>query len=293
MVKKDTKMKHNRSMRQRKMLTNTFVHILLSVLAIIWILPIVWVIITSFKGDGTGPYTGQFLPTKFTLDNYIRLFKENDLFYFGRWFMNTLVVAIFSCIISTFYVLCISYSLSRTRFKGRKTMMNFGLILNMFPGFMSMIAVYYILKGIGITQSLIALILVYSGGAGLGYYIAKGFFDTIPKAIDEAAQIDGATKWSVFTKITMPLSKPIIVYTILTSFLAPWLDFIFAKVIMGDKYENYTVSIGLWTMLEKEFIQNWYTRFAAGAVCVSIPIALLFIVMQKYYTDGLSGSVKG
>lgn len=172
-------------------------------------------------------------------------------------------------------------------------MMNFGLILNMFPGFMSMIAVYYILKGIGITQSLIALILVYSGGAGLGYYIAKGFFDTIPKAIDEAAQIDGATKWSVFTKITMPLSKPIIVYTILTSFLAPWLDFIFAKVIMGDKYENYTVSIGLWTMLEKEFIQNWYTRFAAGAVCVSIPIALLFIVMQKYYTDGLSGSVKG
>lgn len=293
MVKNETKQKQNRSMRKRKLLTNTFVHILLSILALIWILPIVWVIITSFKGDGTGPYTGQFLPTKFTLDNYIRLFKENDLFYFGRWFMNTLVVAIFSCIISTFYVLCISYSLSRTRFKGRKTMMNFGLILNMFPGFMSMIAVYYILKGIGITQSLIALILVYSGGAGLGYYIAKGFFDTIPKAIDEAAQIDGATKWSVFTKITMPLSKPIIVYTILTSFLAPWLDFIFAKVIMGDKYENYTVSIGLWTMLEKEFIQNWYTRFAAGAVCVSIPIALLFIVMQKYYTDGLSGSVKG
>ncbi len=293
MVKSETKKKRNRSMRKRKLLTNTFVHILLSILALIWILPIVWVILTSFKGDGTGPYTEQFLPTKFTFDNYIRLFKENDLFYFGRWFLNTFVVAIFSCIISTFYVLCISYSFSRTRFKGRKTMMNFGLILNMFPGFMSMIAVYYILKGIGITQSLVALILVYSGGAGLGYYIAKGFFDTIPKAIDEAAQIDGATKWNVFTKITMPLSKPIIVYTILTSFLAPWLDFIFAKVIMGDRYENYTVSIGLWTMLEREFIQNWYTRFAAGAVCVSIPIALLFIVMQKYYTDGLSGSVKG
>ena len=293
MVSNELKMKHNRSMRKRKRITNILIHILLSVLAIFWILPIAWIIITSFKGNGTGPYTGEFIPTKFTLDNYIRLFKENDLFYFGRWFMNTLVVAVFSCIISTFYVLCISYSLSRTRFKGRKAMMNIGLILNMFPGFMSMIAVYYILKGIGITQSLVALILVYSGGAGLSYYIAKGFFDTIPKAIDEAAQIDGATKWNVFTKITMPLSKPIIVYTILTSFLAPWLDFIFAKVIMGDKYENYTVSIGLWTMLEKEFVQNWYTRFAAGAVCVSIPIALLFIVMQKYYTDGLSGSVKG
>ena len=171
--------------------------------------------------------------------------------------------------------------------------MNVGLILNMFPGFMSMIAVYYILKGLGITQSLIALIMVYSGGAGLSYYIAKGFFDTIPKAIDEAARIDGATRWKVFTKITMPLSKPIIVYTILTSFMAPWVDFIFARVIMGDKYENYTVAVGLWTMLQKEYIQTWFTRFAAGAVCVSIPIALLFVFTQKYYVNGLSGSVKG
>lgn len=191
------------------------------------------------------------------------------------------------------YVLFISYSFSRTRFQARKPMMNLGLILNMFPGFMSMIAVYYILKGIGITQSLIALVLVYSGSAGLGYYIAKGFFDTIPKAIDEAAMIDGATRWHVFTRITMPLSKPIIVYTILTSFMAPWIDFIFAKVIMGDNYKNYTVALGLWTMLQKEYIQTWYTRFAAGAVCVSIPIALLFVFMQKYYVDGLSGSVKG
>ena len=156
-----------------------------------------------------------------------------------------------------------------------------------------MIAVYYILKGLGLSQSLAALVLVYSGGAALTYYIAKGFFDTIPKALDEAAIIDGATRWGVFTKITIPLSKPIIIYTILTSFTAPWMDFIFAKVIMGDDYANYTVALGLWTMLQKEFITTWYTRFAAGAVVVSIPIALLFIVMQKYYVEGLSGSVKG
>lgn len=285
-------MARQRSMKKKKFVTNTLVHILLVILSIIWIFPILWVIMTSFRVEQL-PYMSYFFPKGFTLDNYINLFTDTRQFFFVRWFMNTLVVAIFSCILSTIFVLSISYTLSRTRFQGRKGIMNVGLILNMFPGFMSMIAVYYILKGLGITQSLIALIMVYSGGAGLTYYIAKGFFDTIPKSIDEAAQIDGATRWKIFTKIIMPLSKPIIVYTILTTFMAPWIDFIFAKIIMGDNYKNYTVAIGLWTMLQKDYIQTWYTRFAAGAVCVSIPIALLFISMQKYYVDGLSGSVKG
>ncbi len=285
-------MARQRSMKKKKTIENTFVHILLAILSIIWIFPIAWIIMTSFRVEQI-PYMSYFIPKGFTLDNYIKLFTDTRQFFFVRWFMNTLIVAIFSCGISTLFVLGISYTLSRTRYQGRKAMMNVGLILNMFPGFMSMIAVYYILKGLGITQSLIALIMVYSGSAGLGYYVAKGFFDTIPKSIDEAAQIDGATRWKVFTKITMPLSKPIVVYTLLTSFMAPWVDFIFAKIIMGDNYENYTVAIGLWTMLQKDYIQTWYTRFAAGAVCVSIPIALLFLFTQKYYVDGLSGSVKG
>ena len=285
-------MARQRSMKKKKTIVNTLVHILLAILSIIWIFPIAWIIMTSFRVEQI-PYMSYFIPKGFTLDNYIKLFTDTRQFFFVRWFMNTLIVAIFSCGLSTLFVLGISYTLSRTRYQGRKAMMNVGLILNMFPGFMSMIAVYYILKGIGITQSLIALIMVYSGSAGLGYYVAKGFFDTIPKSIDEAAQIDGATRWKVFTKITMPLSKPIVVYTLLTSFMAPWVDFIFAKIIMGDNYENYTVAIGLWTMLQKDYIQTWYTRFAAGAVCVSIPIALLFLFTQKYYVDGLSGSVKG
>ena len=285
-------MARQHSMKRKKTVVNSLVHLLLAFLALIWMIPIVWVVMTSFRTTQI-PYMETFFPTGYTLNNYKMLFTDTSQFFFAKWFCNTLIVAICSCIISTIYVLCMSYSFSRTRFTGRKGMMNVGLILNMFPGFMSMIAIYYVLKGIGITQSLVALILVYSGGAGLSYHIAKGFFDTIPKAIDDAARIDGATRWHVFTKVTIPLSKPIIVYTILTSFLAPWLDFIFAKVIMGDKYENYTVSVGLWTMLQQEYIQTWYTRFAAGAVCVSIPIALLFVFMQKYYVDGLSGSVKG
>jgi len=175
----------------------------------------------------------------------------------------------------------------------RRPFMNVALILGMFPGFMSMIAVYYILKGLNMTQSLLSLILVYSAGAGLSFYIAKGFFDTIPKSIDEAAWIDGASKWQVFTKITIPLSRPMIIYTVLTSFLAPWTDYIFVSVIMGDNYDKYTIALGLYKMLEREFIVTWYNRFAAGAVIVSIPIAALFMIMQRYYAEGVAGSIKG
>ena len=226
--------------------------------------------------------------------NYIELFTDTRQFYFVKWFLNTLFVAVGTCLLSTLYVLCVSYTLSRLRFKGRKTLMNIGLVLNMFPGFMSMIAVYYILKGLGVSESLISLMFVYSAGQALNYHIAKGFFDTIPRAIDEAAWIDGATRFQVFYKITIPLSKPILIYTVLTSFMAPWLDFIFAKVILGTNYKKYTVAIGLWTMMQKEYIGTWYGRFTAGAVIVSIPISLLFIFMQKYYVEGMSaGAVKG
>lgn len=280
------------SMKAKQRVGNIATHTILTILGLIWIFPIAWIVMTSFRGE-KGAYHPNFFPKTFTFDNYINLFKDTSQFYFARWFSNTLFVAFFSCILATIFVLSVAYIFSRMRFKMRKPMMNIALILGMFPGFMSMIAVYYVLKGIGMTQSLLALILVYSGGAGLTYYIAKGFFDTVPKAIDEAAWLDGASKLQVFVQITIPLSRPIIIYTIMTSFLAPWLDFIFAKVIMGDNYKNYTVAIGLWTMLQREYVTMWYTRFAAAAVCVSIPIALIFICLQKYYVDGLSGSVKG
>ena len=171
--------------------------------------------------------------------------------------------------------------------------MSFSIILGMFPGVLSMIAVYFVLKMIGLTDSLAGLIIVYSAGSGLGFLVLKGFFDTIPVAIDEAALLDGCTRWQIFSKITLPLSKPIIVYTVLTSFMAPWLDFIFAKVICRANSDQYTIAIGLWKMLEKEYIDSWYTSFAAGAVLISIPIAILFLFMQRYYVDGVSGAVKG
>lgn len=282
--------------RIRKKFTNFIVHACLTILALIWIFPLFWVIMTSFRA-GKGSYSSTFFPDKLTLNNYVTLFTDTDVFNFPQWFLNTLVVAIFSCILSTFFIVSIAYVTSRLRFKSRKLLLNVALVLGMFPGFMAMIAIYYILKGIGMTQGvlkLVSLVLVYAGGSGiLQFYVAKGFFDTIPHSIDEAAYIDGATKWNVFRRITIPLSKSIIVYTVLTSFIAPWIDFVLAKVIIGTDAKYYTVAIGLWNMLEKENIYQWYTRFAAGAVCVSIPIAVLFLFMQRCYTDGLTGAVKG
>ena len=283
------------SAKKRRFINNTIVHVILAVLAMIWVFPIVWVILTSFRAE-KGSYVSTFFPQSFTLDNYAKLFTDTTILNFPQMFMNTLFIAICSCILATFYVLAVSYCLSRLRFKMRKPYMNMAMILGLFPGFMSMVAVYFILKALGMTEGnliKLALILVYSGGAALSFQIAKGFFDTIPIAVDEAAILDGCTRWQIFTKVTLPLSKPIVIYTVLTSFMSPWLDFIFAKVICRANADQYTIAIGLWRMLEKEYIDSWYTSFAAGAVLISVPIAALFLYMQRYYVDGLSGAVKG
>ena len=279
----------------RKIVVNVLVHIFLAILAFIWLLPIFWVVLTSFRGE-KGSYVTTFFPKTYTFNNYIKLFTDTSILDFPRMFMNTFVIAVFTCIISTIFVLSVAYSMSRMRFKMRKPFMNIAMILGLFPSFMSMIAVYYILRALNLADGgmiRVALIVVFAAGSGVGFYVSKGFFDTIPKSLDEAAIIDGATRWQVFTKITVPLSKPIIVYTILTSFMAPWVDFIFGKVICRADARYYTVSIGLWKMLEKEYIDSWYTCFAAGAVVVSIPIAILFLMTQKFYVEGMSGAVKG
>ncbi|HEL0291568.1 TPA: sugar ABC transporter permease [Streptococcus equi subsp. zooepidemicus] len=274
-------------MKNKRRFQLGLVYAILTVLSIIWLLPIAWVVLTSFRAEGTA-YVDYFLPKHLTLDHYIKLFT-NETFPFGRWFVNTFVVAIFTCIISTFITVAMAYSLSRIKFKFRNRFLKLALVLNMFPGFMSMIAIYYILKALGLTQSLTALVLVYSAGAALGFYIAKGFFDTIPYSLDESAMIDGATRMDIFFKITLPLSKPIIVYTALLAFMGPWVDFIFAQVILGDATSKYTVAIGLFSMLQPDTINDWFMAFTAGSVLIAIPITLLFMFMQKYYVEGVTG----
>ena len=281
-------------MKTKAILANSAIYIVLAVLSVIWLLPIAYLVITSFRGEPGAWLDGYVMPREWTLENYTKLFTDTDLFNYPRWMWNTMKVAVASCFISTIFVLFTSYAFSRLRFRMRRPMMNIVLVLGMFPGFMSVIAIYHLINLIGLGQSLWALVLVYSGGAALTYYIMKGFFDTLPKELDEAAYLDGCTKWQTFYKITLPLSRPVITYTVLTTFIAPWVDFIVASVIMKDNYNNYTMALGLFRMLERENVFRWYTSFCAGAVLVSIPIAALFLIMQKNYVEGVTGgAVKG
>ena len=286
------------SVKTQKMISDIVVHVFLTIVAIVWLIPFVWLVAHSFRGESSGLFTEGFFPDpKFlTLDNYIKLFTETDSMNFPRTFLNTFFIACGACVVSTFFVLAVSYCLSRVQWKLRKSYMNMGMVITLFPGFMGVAATYFLLKAMGLTEGPmlpLALLICYTSGAGVGFHIMKGYMDTIPKALDEAAMIDGATRWQTFTKITLPLCKPMIVYQIITSFMGPWMDFILAKVIVRAEAEYYTVSIGLYKMLEMEFVNNWFTRFCAGAVLVAIPISILFMITQKCYQEAMGGAVKG
>ena len=284
-----------KSYHNQRKIALIFRYVLLAILAVLWIFPIIWIILASFSYNNTG-FVSTIWPDKFTWQNYIGIFT-NSQYPFVNWVLNTLFVAVISATLSTFVTIAVAYVLSRLRFRFRKPFLQIALVLGMFPGFMSMIALYYILKALNMLN-IGGLILVYVGGAGLGFYIAKGFFDTMPRAIDEAAEIDGATKWQVFIHIGLPLSKPMIVYTALTSFMAPWVDFIFSGIILSTSGnpKTYTVAYGLYNMVHssKGMMAQFFTQFIAGCVVIAIPITILFIVMQKFYVNGITaGADKG
>jgi len=270
-------------------------NLLLAVLAFIWLVPIVWLVVTSFSAY-TGMNTSTFFPEEWSVANYQNLlFSTDSVSQFPNWFKNTFIIACASCVISAAFVLMVAYAMSCMRFKARKPLMNLAVIVGMFPGVLSMIAVYFILKMLNLTNNHIGLVLVYSAGAGLGYLIAKGFFDTIPNSLREAAFLDGASEATIFFKVVIPMSRPIIVYTVISSFLAPWMDFVMAKMMLNNGISSqWTVAIGLYAMLEKSLINTYFTQFCAGGVLVSIPISVLFIIMQKFYVEGITGgAVKG
>ena len=238
---------------------------------------------------------GTILPIEAMWSNFAKIWTLAPM---GQYMINSVLVAGGSTLIAIICGIPAAYALSRMKFKARKPMMNIMLILGMFPGFMSMSAVYFLLKILlpNNYQSHISLIIVYSAGAALSYYIAKGFFDTVPKSLDEAARIDGASRFRTFYKIILPLSKSIIIYTILVSFISPWCDYIFVSYIMAGVPDTgmYTVSLGMYKWLEREMIQQYFTTFCAAAVIVATPITALFMWLQKYYVEGVTGgAVKG
>ena len=286
------KKKVKTGIKRKTKIENTVIYVILILMSIIWLVPFVFILLQSFRIENTW-MVGYVIPKKWGFDNYIYLFTKTN---FLKWYSNTFIIALVTCILQTIIVLSTSYALSRFRFKSRKLLMNLMLILGMFPGFLTMIILYYVLKTLGLTQenAVPGLILVYIASSGMGYYVSKGFFDTIPKSLDEAARVDGATRFQFFYKIMLPLAKPIVIYTILTAFMAPWGDFIFARYVSFGKEAGYNVAVGLWSWLQKDQIHSKFTMFCTGGVIVAIPVTILFLLLQKYYVEGVTGgAVKG
>ena len=273
-------------------LSNGVIYAILILITLVWLFPFAGIVMESFKVN-TRAMDGEFWPEKFGFDNYIRLFTETD---FLKWFKNTAIMGIATAVFQTVFVLMMSYTLSRLRFKGRKSLMNFMLILGMFPGFLTMILIYKVFSDLGLTmqKAPVGLIIVYCASSGMGYYISKGFFDTIPKTLDEAARVDGATRLQVFYKVIMPLSGSIIIYTILMGFMAPWGDFMLASYIIHENSAGMSVAVGLFEWLSKTMVNTNYTMFCAAGVIVAIPVTTVFLLLQKYYVEGVTGgAVKG
>ena len=278
-------------LRTSRLISNTIIHILLVVISVVWLIPFICILLQSFRIERKGP-VGYVIPQQWGLDNYKALLQTD----FPRWYLNTFIIALVNAVLQTIIVLCMSYTLSRFRFKLRGALMRFMLILGLFPGMLTMIILYRVLKDLGLTQAnaVPGLILVYVASSGMGYYVSKGFFDTIPKSLDEAARIDGATRLQVLFKIILPLSKPIVIYTILTAFMAPWGDFVFARYISFGTSVGMNVAVGMYNWLNKDMINSCYTMFCAGGVIVAIPVTILFMCLQKYYVEGVTGgAVKG
>ena len=280
-------------MARRRKIGNAIVYLILIVMSIVWLFPFIGLVLQSFRGE-YGGMVNYLVPKEFSLVNYQFLFSDSSKFI--RWYTNTLIIALFVALLQTLIVICVSYALSRMRFKGRKALMNIWLVLGMFPGFLTMICLYYLLKQLGLTEAgaVPGLILISVASSGMGYYVCKGYFDTIPKSLDEAAILDGATRAQILVKMIIPLSKPIIIYTALVAFMAPWCDYIFASYVAFGYEKSYNVAVAMTRWVWTNDYQGFFTRFCAGGILVAIPVTILFMCLQKYYVEGVTGgSVKG
>ena len=291
MANKNKEKKTASRSRNRK-IGNAITYAILIIISIIWLFPFVGLVLQSFRSYASeyGGMVAYLMPKEFSLDNYTYLFSGDCSFV--RWYLNTLIVAVCAAIFNTFMVLSVAYALSRLRFRGRTLLMQFWLILGMFPGFLTMICMYFLLQQFGLTQAgaIPGLVLVTVASSGMGYYVAKGFLDTMPKALDESARLDGASNARIAVTIILPLAKPIIIYTALTAFMAPWCDYVFASYVAFGYSKSYNVAVALQRWVWTNDYQGYFTRFCAGGVLVAIPV----LCLQKYYVEGVTGgAVKG
>ncbi|WP_410514072.1 sugar ABC transporter permease [Paenibacillus sp. BR2-3] len=263
-------------------------YVALAVIAVFCIYPSIWVLMSSFR-TGDALFSDTIIPTSYTFSHYTELFAKRP---FGVWYFNTLKIAVSSMIIGTILTLLTGYALSVFRFMGRKNLMSLLLVLGLFPGFMSMIAIFILLNQMNLLNTHAAVIIVYAAGAPLFFLFSKSYFDTIPRSLIEAARMDGAGHMPIFFRIVIPLSTPLIVFTALMTFTGAFTDFIFAKLVLRTP-EKKTLAVGLFDMIGDRFSTE-FTMFAAGCVLAAVPVTILFILMQRYLVEGLTtGADKG
>lgn len=281
-------MKNKRNSPSGKWKT-ALIYLELIVMAVIIIYPVTWIIGSSF-GSSKGLANATAIPANPTFNNYKDLLTNTK---FPIWYMNTLKVAFANMVFGVLLSTLGAYAFSRFKFKGKKASLLSILILQMFPTFLTAIAVYMLFLNFGLLNSLTGLIVV-GVAAQLPYnlWLLKGYLDGIPSSFDEAALIDGASRTQIFARIILPLASPMLTFVAVTQFAAPWMDFILPKLLISSE-EKKTVAIGLFSMISDE-TRNEFTLFAAGAVLVAVPIAILYIALQKYLINGLTaGGDKG
>ncbi|MCL2202906.1 MAG: sugar ABC transporter permease [Defluviitaleaceae bacterium] len=274
------------------------VHINLVIMAIIVLYPVLWLIgsaLNPIRGtpgavmaDNFGPIP---IPRTLTLANFQRLFYEHD---FGLWYRNSLIIAVINTVGTVIVHTFMGFVFARLQFRGRKSGLLAIMVLNMFPSFLAMVAIYSIFLTFGWLNNIYVLPLIYIGGGIPGtMWLMRGYMLNIPKSLDEAAYMDGASKMQVFTKVIFPLSKPIIIFVGFNAFMGPWMDFIFPRLLLRSS-ENFTIAIGLFNLSNPGDAAWDITAFTAGALIIAVPFSIVFFVFQRYFALGIAaGANKG
>ncbi|MGM0920362.1 MAG: sugar ABC transporter permease [Bacillota bacterium] len=268
------------------------IYLIFAVMFVIIAYPLIWAVGMSLN-PGTSMFSATMIPKDFSFEHYRWLFFDDPRNRYVQWYQNTLIVATFTSFFSVFVAMITAYAFSRYKFVGRKNGIFTLLVLQMFPILMGMVALYLLLSLVGLLNSLAGLVIIYVGGSvPMMTFLVKGYFDTVPKELDDAAKIDGAGHLRIFFQIMLPLAKPILAVVALFQFMGPFMDFLLPRIVLRSE-DKYTLALGLFNFVSNEFDNN-FTRFAAGAILVAIPISAVFLFLQRYLITGLTaGGTKG
>jgi arabinogalactan oligomer/maltooligosaccharide transport system permease protein len=272
----------------KSVITGALIYAELLIVAAAILYPLAWVAGSSLN-EAAGIARSGVIPDKVTLANYAKLFTSTK---YGDWYLNTLYVAAATTLFSIIIHTMTAFVFARFRFRGRKMGLLFVMILQMFPSFMSLTALYMVALNFNMLNNLNMLVIIYvAGGIPGNIWLVRGYMLNIPRSMDEAASIDGVTKMQLFYKIILPLSAPIIFFIGITSFMAPWMDYMLPRYLININ-EKRTLAIGLFDLINGTTVD--FPAFCAGAVLVAVPITILYMIFQRFLLEGLmAGANKG